>query len=378
LRVAVNVEQLLTPSPGGVGRYAAKLVTNLVALGVEVQPVVARHTQQEVEAAWADFDLGQVPRPSVLPLPRPALYDAWHLLDWPPLSRDPDVDVLHAPSLAVPPKRGKPLVVSVHDAAPWVYPETFTKRGRWFHHLGARAAARRADRLITGTEAAASELRAHTSLPTELLRVVPYGVDHPYLEPDPEQVWEVLNQNNLENTPYVLWVGSLEPRKGVGALVAAMVQVVKKQTAAALVLAGYPGWQNETLISQADRAQLGPALREMGRVPEHVLRGLYAGATVFAFPSLHEGFGLPVLEAMSAGIPVVASDIPAVREVAGDAAVLVAPGDTSAWAEALSEVLGSPSRQGELAGAGRRRAAEFSWARTARETLRIYQELATT
>ncbi|HXW79957.1 MAG TPA: glycosyltransferase family 1 protein [Acidimicrobiales bacterium] len=376
MRVAVNVEQLLTPSPGGVGRYTAKLMTNLVALGVEVRPVVARHAPREVEVAWAEFDLGQVSRPSMLPLPRPALYDAWHLLNWPPLTHDPQVNIVHAPSLAVPPKGGKPVVVSVHDAAPWLYPETFTKRGRWFHYMGAKAAARRADRLITGTEAAANELRAHTSLPAELLRVVPYGVDHPHPEPDPEQVWEVLNRHNLENTPYVLWVGSLEPRKGVGALVAAMVQVVRKQTAAMLVLAGYPGWQNETLISAADRAQLGPALRELGRVPEHELQALYAGATVFAFPSLHEGFGLPVLEAMSAGVPVVASDIPPVREVAGDAAVLVAPGDASAWAEALSEVLGSPSRQAELIGAGRRRASAFSWARTARETLRIYEELA--
>ena len=105
----------------------------------------------------------------------------------------------------------------------------------------------------------------------------------------------------------------------------------------------------------------GPSLRQLGRVPEHELQALYAAATVFAFPSLHEGFGLPVLEAMSAGVPVVASDIPAIREVAGDAAVLAPPGDVGAWAEALSEVLGSPSLQAELAGAGRRRAAAFSW-----------------
>jgi glycosyltransferase involved in cell wall biosynthesis len=377
LRVAVNVEQLLAPSPGGVGRYTAKLVTNLAALGVEVRPVVARHTPDEVDAAWAAFDLGSVPRPEVLPLPRPALYDSWHLLGWPPLSRDPGLDLVHTPSLAVPPKGGKPLVVSVHDAAPWLFPETFTRRGRWFHHLGARAAARRADRLITGTEAAASELRANTSLPAERLSVVPYGVDHPYREPDPEQVWELLNRHNLENTPYVLWVGSLEPRKGVGALVAAMVQVLRKEKAAVLVLAGYPGWQNQALIAAADRAELGPALRQLGRLPEPELQALYAGATVFAFPSFHEGFGLPVLEAMSAGVPVVASDIPPIREVAGDAAVLVAPGNETAWAEALSEVLGSPSRQAEMAGAGRRRAEAFSWEHTARQTIRIYEELVT-
>ena len=129
------------------------------------------------------------------------------------------------------------------------------------------------------------------------------------------------------------------------------------------------------MISPDDRAVLGPALRELGRLPQPELNALYASATLFAFPSLHEGFGLPVLEAMAAGCPVVASDIPAVREVAGDAAVLVPPADTGAWAEALSRVLESPSLQADLAGAGRRRAALFSWSKTAEATLGVYEEL---
>ena len=153
------------------------------------------------------------------------------------------------------------------------------------------------------------------------------------------------------------------------------MKLARRDAAPALVLAGYAGWRNENLISPADRAELGPALRELGRVPDSELRALYASATVFAFPSLHEGFGLPVLEAMVAGVPVVASDIPAIREVAGDAAVLVPPGDADAWAEALSRVLESPTLQAELAGAGRRRAAVFSWARTAEATLGVYREL---
>jgi glycosyltransferase involved in cell wall biosynthesis len=375
LRVAVNAEQLLSPSPGGVGRYAAKLMANLVALGVEVVPVVARHTHQEIRAAWADFALDAVPAATSLPLPRPALYDAWHLLDWPPLTNDPRVDVVHAPSLAVPPKRGKPLVVSVHDAAPWLYPGSFTARGRWFHNTGVRAGARRADILLTGTEAAANELTAHTKLPADRLRVVPYGVDHPHPEPDPEELLDVLHRYNLVDTRYVLWVGSLEPRKGVGPLVAAMARLVARDKSTVLVLAGYTGWQHEKLISADDRAVLGSRLREVGRVRQPELESLYAGATVFAFPSLHEGFGLPVLEAMSAGVPVVASDIPALREVSGDAAVLVPPGDSEAWAEALGSVLDSPARQAELAGAGRRRATNFSWTRTAEATVAIYEEL---
>jgi len=376
LRVAVNVEQLMLASPGGVGRYTAKLVANLVAQGVDVRTVVARHKPEEIKLAWADFGLSSVPEPTVLPLPRTALYDSWHLLDWPPLSRDPEVQVLHAPSLAVPPKTGKRLVVSVHDAAPWLFPEAFPLRGRWFHHAGMRTAAKRADMVLTGTRAAADELLAHTRLAAERLRVIPYGVDHPYEERDPEVVWATLQRHNLLDTQFILWVGSLEPRKGLGTLVAAAAILARRGTAPTLVLAGYAGWRNSNVISPDDRAVLGPALRELGRLPEDELNALYASAALFAFPSLHEGFGLPVLEAMVAGAPVVASDIPAIREVAGDAAVLVPPADIEAWAEALSRVLDSPSLRADLAGAGRRRAALFSWSKTAEATLGVYEELA--
>jgi glycosyltransferase involved in cell wall biosynthesis len=378
LRVTVNVEQLLSPSPGGVGRYTAKLVSNLARLGVDVRPVVARHTPSQLAAAWAEFGLEGVAAPAVLPLPRAALYEAWHLFGWPPLTSDPGVQVLHAPSLAVPPKSGKPLVVTIHDAAPWLFPETFTARGRWFHRAGARAAAQRADRVIAVSQAAAGELDAHMSLPSERIRVIPEGVDQPYLVPDPETISEARHRYRLGDVPYVLWVGSLEPRKGVGTLVAAMARLALGgggTPPADLVLAGYPGWQNSRLIAAEDKARLGPAFHQLGRLPEVELQALYAGATVFAFPSIHEGFGLPVLEAMAAGVPVVASDIPAIREVAGDAAVLAAPGDADAWAEALEGVLGSTPRQVQLARAGRQRAALFPWTMTATATIEVYEEL---
>lgn len=375
LRVALNAEQLMLASPGGVGRYTVKLMSGLAALGVEVRPVVARHTPEEVRSVWAELGLGSVPAPAVLPLPRAALYDAWHVLGWPPLSRGTGVDIVHAPSLAVPPKGGKPLVVSIHDAAPWLFPEAFPLRGRWFHHTGMRAATRRADLVLTGTEAAADELQAHTSLPAERMRVVPYGVDQPYPVLPAEQVHATLARYGLADKQYVLWVGSQEPRKGLGVLVAAAACLARRGPAPTLVLAGYAGWRNANLVSPDDRAALGPAMRELGRVPDEELHALYAGAAVFAFPSLHEGFGLPVLEAMAAGVPVLASDIPPLREVAGDAAVLVPPGNAEAWADALSEALEQPSLRAQLAGAGQRRAALFSWEKTARATLAAYEEL---
>ena len=308
-------------------------------------PSVARHTPEEVKAAWAEFDLGSVPPPTVLPLP-----EAGPLRRLAPPRLAPAQPRCRAwtsctpPLWLCPPKRGKPLVVSVHDAAPWLLPETFTLRGRWFHHAGMRAAARRADRMITGTEAAASELLAHTSLPAERLRVVPYGVDHPYQEPDPEEVWATLQRHGLDNTPYVLWVGSLEPRKGVGTLVEPRSSWPGGTAHRRSSWRGTPAGRTTT----SSRPTTGlssarPCVSWDGCLtPE--LQALYAGATVFAFPSLHEGFGLPVLEAMAAGVPVVASDIPAIREVAGDAAVLVPPGDVRRLGGGAFRVLGRARR----------------------------------
>ncbi len=370
VRVAVNVEQLLSPSPGGIGRYTARLVSILADLGADVHPVAALHRRSQVAAAWAEAGLqGKAPTPRTLALPRPLLYDAWHLVGWPSISGG--VDIVHAPSLAVPPRGGKPLVVSVHDAGPVLFPQAFSARGRWFHAQGLRAAARRADLVITGSQAAADELAEHTQLGTSRLRVVPYGVDLAPADPS------ALGRFGLAGAPYVLWVGSLEPRKAVGTLVAAMARLLRGGAAPAgtrLVLAGYAGWQNASLLGAEDLAQLGPALLRLGQLKAAELSALYAGATVFAFPSRHEGFGLPVLEAMAAGAPVVASDIPALREVSGGAAFLVPPGDVGAWAGALAELLSHPEQRGRLAEKGRSRAAQFSWEAMGAATLAVYRE----
>ena len=118
--------------------------------------------------------------------------------------------------------------------------------------------------ILTGTNAAADELLAHTRLPAERLRVIPYGVDHPYEEPDPEEAWAALQRHNLVDTQFVLWVGSLEPRKGLGTLVAAAATLARRGAAPTLVLAGYAGWRNSKVISPDDRAVLGPRLARTG------------------------------------------------------------------------------------------------------------------
>src|SRR4051794_11555515 len=181
VRVAINLEQLLYRVPGGVGRYTARLATLLPDLFPEddYAGFVARHDRAQVDAALAESDV-RIPT-SVLPLPRPVLYDAWHTVGAPRLSvlarSLAGIDVVHAPSVAVPPRGKGGLVVTVHDVAPLLFPETFTARGRWFHRAGLRAVARRADLVIVVSHDAARDVEERTGIGADRIRVVHNGVD---------------------------------------------------------------------------------------------------------------------------------------------------------------------------------------------------------
>jgi len=266
------------------------------------------------------------------------------------------------------------LVVTVHDMASELFPDAYPPRGRRFHAAGVAAAAARADLVITVSESAAQEIAERTTIAAERVRVVPNGVTPVSVTPQARDA--ALARLDLSQRRYVLFVSSLEPRKGVGTLVAAFAALRRRGGAVgvALVLAGFPGWLSEGLIGDADRRALGADLRQLGSVSEADLWPLYAGAEVCAVPSTHEGFGLPVLEAMSQARPVLCSDLAVLREVGGDAARYVPAGDVATWAGALEELLGDPVAAGALGRAGLARSAQFSWERSVRATHAIYAE----
>jgi glycosyltransferase involved in cell wall biosynthesis len=371
VRVAVNVEQLLHEAPGGIGRYSAELLRLLPTLDVDVTPFTARHPRADVARALHAHDLDGLD-PVILPLPAAVLYDAWHVLGVAgPVRRLAPVDLVHAPSPAVPPTGGVPLVVTVHDAAPLVMPEAFTKRGVRFHRQGFAAAAKRARLVIAVSEFSADEVATHTAIPRERIRVVPNGVDRE--RADDEAVTKARRIYDIDDRPYVFWAGTFQPRKNVRVLLDAFTRLDPGFYPHRLVLAGPPGWKPDDADAEVAR-ELGDRVRLLGPVHRHQLFPLFAGADLFAFPSRHEGFGIPVLEAMAQGTPVICSDIPALREVAGDAAVYVAPDDVEAWTDALGVTLADPAALATLADAGSARVSDYSWERCARETAAVYRE----
>jgi glycosyltransferase involved in cell wall biosynthesis len=259
----------------------------------------------------------------------------------------------------------------VHDAAPLVMPEAFTRRGVKFHRQGFAAAAKRARLVIAVSEFCADEVVTHTAIRREQIRVVPNGVDRERATADAVTKARLIYA--VDDQPYVFWAGTFQPRKNVRVLLDAFSRLDPVVVPHRLVLAGPPGWKPDD-ADAAVAEGLGDRVRLLGPVHREQLFPLFAGADLFAFPSRHEGFGIPVLEAMAQETAVVCSDIPALREVAGDAARFVAADDTDAWVDALTALLGDEAERDRLVTAGSARVANYSWERCARETAEVYRE----
>lgn len=391
MRVAINLEQLLLPAPGGIGRYAAQLIKRLPRLQPDAAPpeardeylaFCARHRADVVTAAFRRFDLDDI-EPKVLPLPRTLLFNAWQRAGLLKLGRlHPDLqglDVVHAPSIGIPPRGPHALVVTLHDATPLLFPDSFDSRALRFHRAGLNAVRRRADVIIAVSESARKDICTRSDIDPNRVRVVYNGVEPVHVPR--ELVEATLRREGLDDRPFVFWVGIVEERKNVGTLVRAFKQLVDEgELDHRLVLLDPSGWNGfspaDANDAVADAAALGDRLRLLGRVDEPTLNALYRGADVFAFPSLHEGFGLPILEAMIQGTPVVCSDTSAMPEIAGDAAVLAPPDDVASWTSALWQAISDGDLRAVLAQRGPKRAREFSWARTARRTQQIYAQAA--
>jgi glycosyltransferase involved in cell wall biosynthesis len=360
VRVAYTLEQCWHRVPGGTAVAALEVADALARTGeVEVVGVAGHHRSPPIPP-WRPS--GQVHHLG-WPWRGPLLYEGWLRLGRPSVeSATGPVDVAHATTI-IPCASTAPLVVTVHDLAFLHEPAHFTRRGVSVFRRSLEVIRRRADLVLCSSEATLDDV-AGAGVGAERLRHVPLGVaSHPAAGVD---VAGARQRHGLPDA-YLLFVGTLEPRKNLRRLAAA---VARLEQPLPLVVVGASGW-GESLSDLG--AHEGARVQFLGFVPAEELPAIYAGAAAFCFPSLREGYGLPVLEAMSQGVPVVTSRGTSTEEVAGGAAVLVDPRDIDDIARGITDALSAAAELGEQ---GRQRASTCTWERTASLTVDAYRQVA--
>jgi len=356
----VTLEQCWHRVPGGVATSALQVAAAL-ARRPEVDPIglAARHRRPPPSAFRAPIPVTH------LGLPRALLYPSWHHLRRPAVERATGpVDAIYVTGMAMPP-RTAPMVVTVHDLA-WRDFDHHTARGRRFFEAAFTLARQEADRVLCPSRATMTACR-EAGIDEGRLRLVPWGVDPTRASDD--DVAGVRAAHGLRR-PYLLWTGTVEPRKNLPGLLAAFARLGRSDVD--LVLVGPHGW-NEDLVALLEGGP--PGVHPLGFVSPHDLRALYAGAEVFCYPSLSEGFGLPVLEALAQGTPVVTSAGTATEEILGAGGRAVDPGDPSAIADAVATLLDDPVERAAAQAGASRQVDRYTWSATADAVVAAVREV---
>jgi glycosyltransferase involved in cell wall biosynthesis len=367
VRIAIDASPLLVRS-AGVKNYLYYWITHLRRLAgddaVRLFPAIGSLGPLNHEASLASplrtwAGLASLAAMNYARLP---------LIDW----FGPRAQVFHTSNLLSLPPTRMPLTTTIHDVTSWLMPGVHS------------AANQRADRSLERTVGLARGIIAvseHTRqdairvlrLPPEKITVIHSGIAPGFFDVTPEAVQAARTALGLDR-PYLLCLGTIEPRKNIGRLLDAWGGVAPSlRREFELVVAGPPGWGDPSLMARLRTPT--PGLRYLGYIPEEHLPGLTAGAVVFAYPSLYEGFGFPVVQAMAAGVPVLTSNVSSLPEVAGEAAVLIDPQSTVELRDAIERLLLSPGEREQRAALGRTRARQFTWDECARRSLAFFSKV---
>lgn len=307
---------------------------------------------------------------SRLPTHRPPARILWEQVAQPWALRRAGVDLVHETAFVGPQASTSPSVVTVHDLSFLLYPQSFRTLNRLYLQLFTQLSVRRARRVIAVSESTKGDLVRCYGLSPEKVDVVYNGKDDAFQPLPADEVAGFRAENKLPER-FMLFVGTLEPRKNVVRLIEAYAQL--KSNRLPLMLVGGKGWLYNDVFARVEALNLTSEVHFVGYVPTEDLPWWYNAADLFVYPSLYEGFGLPPLEAMACGTPIVTSTASSLPEVVGDAGLLTDPTDTEALTGAMEQVLSDADLRGAMREAGLARAREFSWRRTARHTVASYR-----
>ncbi len=302
---------------------------------------------------------------------RPALRVVWEQILQPGRLWQARVDLHHAMGFVAPVVSPCPFVVTVYDLSFVYYPEYFRPANRLYLRLMTGLSCRRARRVIAISENTARDVKAALGVPAARIDVAAPGVDTRFFEPIPDEALARFRAARELPPRFLLFLGTLEPRKNLVTLLRAYAALPDK--AVKLVLAGGKGWLYDETFRAIESLGLSGDVLTPGYIPDEELPLWYRAAEAFVYPSVYEGFGLPLLEAMASGTPVLAADTSSLPEAVGDAGMLVPPTDVNSWTESLAHAVSSVAWREEAGARGPARARAFTWARTAEQTAAIYR-----
>lgn len=299
----------------------------------------------------------------------------WQQVEIPRRARAAHADLLHVPGFDAPWRKPCPVVLTVHDLIGMLFPQNLPPVARFYWSRWLPWSVRWADRIIADSEHTRRDIVRLMHISPERIVVIPLGVNRVYRPIEDRTLLDGLRQKYALPSEVILYLGTLEPRKGLDTLVAAYATLVTK-IPHALVIAGKRGWYTEALFQQVRQLGLETRVHFTDYIPDADMPGLFNLADVFVFPSRYEGFGLPPLEAMACGTPVIVSKASSLPEVVGEAGLQVPPDDSPVLAQAIQRLTTNATLRARLRTAGLARAASFTWEETARRTVQVYEELA--
>ncbi|NBU64316.1 MAG: glycosyltransferase family 1 protein [Chloroflexia bacterium] len=375
MHVAINAHLLAHTANfrrAGVSHYVESLLEHLGKIDTTNRYSV--YTTRGVDATALGLPTNFTVRPSLFPTINPRVRIPWEQIMAPALLAAHGADVYHGVLNVMPLLAGVPSVVTIHDLSAMLFPQTFRRINRMYTRWAIEVSAKRAAHLFTVSEYAKQEIMTHLKVPAERITVTYDACDARFRPSSPAELAAFRQRNRLPEQ-YLFYLGTLEPRKNIPRLLEAYAQIAH-EVDAPLLIGGGKGWLYEPILAQAERLNLGDKLRFVGYIPQEEQHLWYGAATAFVFPSLYEGFGMPPLEAMACGTPVIVSSASCLPEVMGDAGYQVDPHDVAGWAIAMRRVLHDEALRADLAVRGPLNAARFSWQETARRTQSVYQAVA--
>jgi glycosyltransferase involved in cell wall biosynthesis len=371
MRIGIDATAV-PPKPMGAGRYIIYLIHELAKLSTShefivfaqayLRPHLVEQVSDKIRIVW-------------LKNMSPARRLIWEQTAFPSLIHQMKLDLLHSPHYTMPLSRPVPSVVTFHDMSFFIYPKKHTLAKRYFFPWMMRRSSKRADMIIADSESTRRDAMRFIGIHPGKITTVHLGYQEIFRQISDEEYLHVVRQRYSLPDRFIFYAGALEPRKNIPLLLRVFEQLAQDQQELYLVLTGGTGWDNQETLARMNSMHVRDRIVRLGHIDHIDLPAIFNLADVFVYPSLYEGFGLPPLEGMACGVPVITTNISSMPEVVGTAGLLVPPNDEAALSQAIQQVLGDDELRQRLREAGPQRAAGFTWRHTADNTLKIYERV---